>query len=121
MRIKVFLAPLVLALLFSVPPNLSGAQAGSAPGASQAPRQANPILQTAAGELAKVDPGSMSLWIKAADGKEMQFKYTDSTQVTGAADSPAGLASKGGSRVSVTFQKVGDANITSKIEVLPRS
>jgi len=119
MRIRMFLAPLVvLALSFSVSPILS-AQAPPAPGASQAPRQA--YAQTAAGELSKVDPASMSLWVKAADGKEIQFKYTNSTEVTGAADSPAGLANKGGSRVSVTFQKSGDDNVASKIEVLPRS
>ena len=121
MRIKVFLAPLALALLFAVPESLWSGQAGQGPGASQAPKQASPILQTAVGELARVDPGSKSLWMKAADGTEMQFKYTDITQVKGATDSSEGLAKMSGNRVSIQFQRVAGENIAAKIEVLPRS
>jgi hypothetical protein len=110
MKMRLFLVPL-LVTSFAFALSLWSSQAGREP--SQ-----EPILQTAAGELSKVDPESQSLWIKAADGSEMQFKYTDNTQVTGAADSAEGLANKNGSRVSVQFSKVGDANVAAKIEVL---
>ena len=122
---KLFLVPMVLALLAS-PGSLWSAQAAQEPAQAAAaqepaPEKAAPVLQTAAGELTRVDAGSKSFWIKTADGMEMQFKYTDATEVTGATDSPEGLAMLSGSRVSVQFEKVAAENIAAKIEVLPRA
>jgi len=119
MRIRVFLAPLAFALLFAVPQGIWSGPAGQ--GREQAPTQAAPILERAAGELSRVEPGTQSLWIKAADGSEMEFKYTNNTKVTGAADSTEGLANMHGSRVSVQFSKLDGANVAAHIEVLPRS
>ena len=116
---KLFLAPLALALL-ATPGSLWSVQAGYEPGQA-APTQAPAALQTAAGELSRVDPGSQSFWIKTADGSEMEFKYTDTTEVAGAADSAEGLASMSGNRVNIQFEKVAGDNIASQIEVLPRS
>lgn len=118
MRMKLFLVPMVL-VLFASPASLWSSQAAQEPG--KAPGQAAPILQTAAGELSRVAPESHSFWIKTADGSEMQFKYNDATEVTGAADSSEGLAKMSGNRVSVQFQKVAGENVAAKIEVLPRS
>ena len=120
---KLFLVPMVLALLAS-PGSLWSAQAAQEPAqapAAQEPEKAAPVLQTAAGELTRVDAGSKSFWIKAADGMEMQFKYTDATEVTGATDSPEGLAKMSGNRVSVQFHKLAGENIAAKIEVLPHA
>jgi len=118
MTMKLFLVPMALAL-FASPVSLWSGQAGQDPG--QAPGQAAPILQTAAGELSRVAPESQSFWLKAADGSEMQFKYSDATEVSGEADSTEGLANQNGSRISVQFQMLAGENIAAKIEVLPRS
>lgn len=118
MRIKLFLVPLVLAMC-ATPASLWSGQAAQEPG--QAPGQASPALQTAAGELSRVAPESKAFWIKAVDGSEMQFKYTDATEVTGEADSAEGLANRSGNRVSVQFHELAGEKVAAKIEVLPRS
>lgn len=118
MRMKLFLVPMVLAL-FATPASLWSGQAAQEP--SQAPGQASPTLQTAAGELSRVAPESKAFWIKAADGSEMQFKYTDATEVTGEADSAEGLANMSGNRVRVQFQELAGEKLAAKIEVLPRA
>jgi hypothetical protein len=119
MKTNVFLAPLVLVLAFAIPALWSGQVGEQQPG-QQPGRTSGAQTQTAAGELARVDEDNKSFWIKAADGTEMEFKYNDQTQVTGAADSPEALAGKDGSRVSVQFSKMGADNMASRIEVLPR-
>lgn len=120
MKTKVFLVPLAFVLAFAASTLWSGQigepqQPGQQPGAISGAQ-----TQTAAGELARVEEDKKSFWIKAADGTEMEFKYNDQTQVTGAADSPEALAGKDGSRVSVQFSKMGADNVASRIEVLPR-
>jgi hypothetical protein len=51
----------------------------------------------------------------------MEFKYNDSTQVTGAANNPEGLATMSGARVTVQFSKLAGSNVAARVEVLPRS
>jgi hypothetical protein len=47
----------------------------------------------------------------------MQFTYNDRTDVTGAKEGVAGLASMKGSQVTVHFNKEGSNNVATKIEV----
>jgi hypothetical protein len=122
---KVFLA---LALFFAVPGALlsqtPGSQAPGQPGQAapvEPPTSAAPVLQTAAGELSKVDAEAKSFWLKAADGTEMEFKYNESTQVSGAANNAEGLGAMSGARVTVQFARLAGSNVAAKIEVLPRS
>ncbi len=69
------------------------------------------------GELAKVNPQSMSFSVKSASGAEMLFRYDDRTIVTGAETNVAGLATSSGSEVTVTYRNDSAGNMASKIEV----
>jgi hypothetical protein len=71
----------------------------------------------ARGELVKVDAEAKTLSIKSADGAEMTFAYNDSTQVTGAQEGVAGLATKAGTRVTVHYTSSGATKTATKIEV----
>jgi len=73
-------------------------------------RQAPPAKDTSPvmGTLANVDATAKTLTVKQSDGKEITFKYTDTTEVTGAKDGPAGLATMKDARVTVHFTE--DAN-----------
>ena len=66
------------------------------PAAQERPAEAAAAASTASGELVKVDADAKSLTIKSADGQSMQFTYTDATEVAGARDGVAGLATKAG-------------------------
>jgi hypothetical protein len=72
---------------------------------------------TAEGELVSVDTDAKTLKIKGSDGAELQFSYTDATEISGAKDDAAGLATEAGSMVSVTFTEEGDTKTATKIEV----
>lgn len=80
-----------------------------APAQSPAPAQ---------GELIQVDTDKMTLSVQTADGP-MQFQYTDRTEVTGAQESIAGLASASKQRVIVHFTVEQDIRTATRIEVLP--
>jgi Cu/Ag efflux protein CusF len=92
------------------------------PPPQQPPAQDRPAAQaapasSAEGELVKVDADAKTLSIKSADGKEMQFTYTEATEVSGARGGVAGLATKAGSKVTVQFTEAGGAKTATKIEV----
>lgn len=84
----------------------------------QAPaEQQETARHTAEGELARVDSETKMLTIKSADGTEMEFSYNDETEVTGAQEGVAGLATAAGSQVVVEFEQEGESKIAKKIEV----
>jgi hypothetical protein len=87
------------------------------PGSAADPGQA-PAAMTAEGELFKVDPASQTIWIKASDGSERQFLYTDQTQVDGADGTVEGLAHKTGSSLRIHYESSSGADTAVKIEVL---
>jgi hypothetical protein len=116
MRTTVLMLSLVMTL-FAASNSWSSQQEQPAKEAAQAPA----THQTAKGELSRVDAASKSFWIKAADGSEMEFKYDDKTEVTGAAKNAEGLAGTSGSKVAVEFEKAEGANKALKIEVMSRS
>jgi YD repeat-containing protein len=62
-----------------------------------------------------------ALTVKTADGTEVQFKYDDSTQITGAKDA-AGLATMKEGRVTVHFKEDAQtkAKLATRIIVEPR-
>lgn len=80
--------------------------------------QAQQGTQIFEGELTKVDAAAKSLWVKNSAGKEMQFRYTDQTQISGAEGGVEGLATKSGTPVTVHFDAA--SKMATKIEVKQR-
>jgi len=66
------------------------------------------------GELSKVDAASKSLWVKTDKG-EMEFKYNDQTQISGAEGGAEGLATQSGAPVKVHFDAA--SKTATRIEV----
>ena len=66
------------------------------------------------GELSKVDPASKTLWVKTDKG-EMEFKYNDQTQISGAEGGAEGLATQSGAPVKVHFDAA--SKTATRIEV----
>jgi YD repeat-containing protein len=76
-------------------------------------------LKNAEGELSRVDGEKQLLWIKSADGKELQFSYDKQTKVTGGDSTVEGLAKMSGSHLRVQYEAVAGANRAASIEILP--
>jgi hypothetical protein len=93
---------------------------------AQAPAQATDMASDKAaaqkieGELLSVDDAGKTLSIKLADGTEVKIAFTDQTEITGAKDQAAGLATSTGSKVTVTFKGEGEARTATKIKVHPK-
>ncbi len=102
---------LVAATIVSTTPGLT-AQAAQEPA-----RQASHNAVSASGELLRVDSDAKTLAIKTADGTEMQFAYTDQTEVVGGEKDVAGLATKSGAQVTVSYTAEGSVNTATKIEI----
>ena len=66
------------------------------------------------GELSKVDPASKTVWVKTDKG-EMEFKYNDQTQISGAEGGAEGLATQSGAPVKVHFDAA--SKTATRIEV----
>jgi hypothetical protein len=77
--------------------------------------------KTAQGELLRVDAEKHMFWIKGADDKEMEFGYTDDTEVTGEAENVEGLSTEAGSRVSVEYRTEGENAVATKIAIQPEA
>jgi beta-xylosidase len=89
------------------------------PTAQQPPSSQNPSTSretSITGELMRVNPDSKMFTVKNATG-EIQFKYSDSTVVTGAQKTVAGLATMSGEQVTVSYRVENGANIATHIEV----
>src|SRR5262245_39551758 len=74
--------------------------------AARAPPKQQDVAQAAEGDISRVDAQKMLLWIKTADGKEMQFSYAADTPVYGGSNSVEGLSSLSGkgTHVKVTYE-----------------
>ena len=94
---------------------LVGAYASIAMGA-QEKGQAEKTFQ---GTLVKVDTDMHMLTVKAADGKETYFSYTDDTKVVGPAKDVQGLTGKPGANLKILYQVEGESNRATRIEILP--
>jgi len=71
------------------------------------------------GSLVQVDPDAKTLVVKSADEKEMQFTYTDATEIVGAENTTQGLAGKSGESVKVTYTVDQGVNHANRVEILP--
>ena len=89
-----------------------------APGAPGAPPAAQ-AEKAFSGTLVKIDTDAKTLIAKDADNKEMQFAYTDKTEVVGPEKTVQGLAGKSGSKLKVTYKSDKGVNTASRIEVMP--
>jgi hypothetical protein len=69
------------------------------------------------GELLSVDDATKMLSIRTKDGSEVKVAFNDQTQITGATDQAAGLATAAGSKVKVEFTGEGEARTATKIIV----
>lgn len=78
--------------------------------------QSSPVT-TLEGELVRVDTMARLIVVKTADGKEEQLAYTDSTKVSGAQKSVAGLANSTPAQVSVRFTGSGSNRVATEITV----
>lgn len=85
----------------------------SAAAQAQAAQAAAPVE----GDLVAVDTAAKTITVRAADGENMQFQYTDDTKVSGAQQNVAGLATAKNVRVMVTFRMQEKARIATQIEV----
>ena len=74
--------------------------------------QAAPIR----GQLVSVNTDTKSLTVKPENGAEVTFQYDDSTEITGAKDGAAGLATMTDRDVTVHFRE----DATSKMKVATR-
>jgi hypothetical protein len=76
-----------------------------------------PQSNTAQGQLVRVDSKAKTITIRTPSDEQMVFTYSDSTKVTGAGDTVAGLATLEGTDVVVTYTKRGQENIAAQIDV----
>ncbi len=117
-RFTIPAAMLTLALAstpaFAQQPQPAQPQPSQPPAASQAPAMQS---KTALGELVKVDVDKKTLKIKSADDKEMEFRFTAATEVTGESRNVEGLATKTGTKVSVDYQGEGKNMVATKIAI----
>jgi len=93
---------------------------GMTPLLAQAQDQAQPPALTAEGELLRVDLDAMTFTIKAADDNELEFRFTDETEVAGGAEGIEGLATMSGTLVHVEYQAQDSVTVATKIEIQPR-
>jgi hypothetical protein len=75
--------------------------------------------QTAEGSLTRIDEDARMIWITARDGNQLQFSYSDRTEIDGAGDTVEGLASMQGNNLRVEYESSGGVNTAVKITVLP--
>jgi hypothetical protein len=71
------------------------------------------------GQLVEVDAEAMTISVRTEQGAVERVRYNEQTQVTGAQDSVAGLASASEARVTVQVEGEGDARTATVIEVQP--
>jgi hypothetical protein len=96
--------------------------------ANQAPQERPPQAQErkapapVQGELVKVDADAKQITVKIADGAEAQFLYNDKTEVTGAKDGVAGLATMTAQQVTVHFTEDAQtkAKVATRILIQPK-
>jgi hypothetical protein len=87
----------------------------SLPGQNQPQAEA---LRSVQGDLLSVDTKAMTLMIRTADAT-MQFRYTNDTEITGALETIAGLATAKDVRVTVRFIEEGQIRTATRIDVQP--
>lgn len=77
----------------------------------------NPKYETAQGELLRVNTDARTFVIKTDDGAEMEFMYNSETEISGAQEGVAGLATQSGNHVTVHFQDEEEGRLATRIEI----
>jgi hypothetical protein len=87
---------------------------GQAPNQDRQPPRQQPVEPAPiSGELVDVDTVGKMITVKPQDGAEVKFGYNDATEVSGAKDGAAGLATLKEGRVTVHFKE--DAQTKTKL------
>ncbi|PYS55873.1 MAG: hypothetical protein DMG13_02155 [Acidobacteria bacterium] len=73
------------------------------------------------GQLISVDTTGKTLTLKGAENQEMQFAYTEQTQVVGPDTSVQGLAGKSGTKLKVHYRSERGTNRATRIEINEKS
>src|SRR5688572_10320439 len=81
----------------------SPAPQAQAPAAAPAAQAAQPLRSPVEGELVSVDTTTRKITIKPLTGADLEFAYTDKTDISGAHKDAAGLATIKDGRVTVHF------------------
>jgi len=69
------------------------------------------------GELKSIDANAKTLVVTTSEGSDMEFLYTESTQIEGAQGSVEGLAGSAGSKVKVFYKTEEGKNTATRIKV----
>ena len=86
---------------------------------AQAPDPASPApIQ---GDIVRVDADAKLLVVKPAEGADVEFTYNDSTEIVGAQEGAAGLATMKAGKVTVHYTEAGEKKVktATKIEIQP--
>ena len=116
----------MFALVAGTAPVFAQGQPGAPGQPPGQPERARPAEQAKSaqiqGDLVNVDAAAKTITVKVADGSEMQFAYNDKTEVTGAKDGVAGLATVKDARVTVHFNDDAQAKtkLATRIIVQPK-
>jgi hypothetical protein len=102
---------LVTAGLMIVLANVAGAQEQSP---APAPEKEAVSVQ---GELLEVDTDSRMLVVRTSADTPMRFRYNDETEIAGAQENIAGLATATNARVTIHYMEDGDVRTAKKVEV----
>ena len=107
----------MLSILLAVPGIVwSGATLSEVKDGSLLVAQQAPALQTAEGEITQVDTQNKTLQLQTTEGEQLQFTYSDQTQVL-SNDPPVGP----GSTVKIDYEIVGGTNVAVTITELQSS
>ena len=69
------------------------------------------------GTLLGVDANAKVLTLKAGDDKEMQFMYTDQTELVGPQNNGQPVAVRQGSKLKIYYTEKDKINVATKIEI----
>ena len=105
----------VATVAISVAP-VAAAQQPQRPPTEERAKSPEPVT----GEVVSINTETKTLVVKTTPDSDMKFSYSDETEIVGADKGAAGLATKTGSIVTVTYDVHGTANIALKIEVKPK-
>ena len=109
------LATAAAVVLVPASPAVSSAQAPPpAAGQAQAQQMGSPVE----GDLVSVDPDAKIIKVKNATGAELQFTYSEKTEVSGAQKDAAGLATLREGRVTVHFTEDAKTKVKTATRII---
>jgi Cu/Ag efflux protein CusF len=113
-----------LALVLVAPVTASAQDPAPTPQQPPAPSERAPqeLRSPVQGELVSVDAEAKKITIQPASGAELEIAYTDTTEISGAQNDAAGLATMKDARVTVHFTEDAQskAKTATRIVVQPK-